>query len=651
LPFISHHAFVMLTVRSGIIQCTMNSSYHEFADCLGAMMCGIAGWVSYERDLTEDRAGIEAMTATMALRGPDDSGVWISPHAALGHRRLAVIDIEGGVQPMTAATPDGPVALTYSGEVYNFGGLRSQLRQRGHVFSTASDTEVVLRGYLEWGPGVADHLNGMYAFAVWDSRDQTLVLIRDRMGIKPLYYYPTSDGVLFGSEPKAILASPLARPVVDAGGLREMFSGFLRTPGQAVWAGMHEVKPGHTVTVNRGGLREQPYWTLRALPHTDDLDTTISTIRHLLEDIITSQLVADVPRCILLSGGLDSSSLTGLAAHLLARQGEKVRTYSVDFTGQAKHFQPQIQLARPTRDLPFVHDVVAHVGTDHQDVVLNHQAVSSPQARRACVAARDLPVGLGDRDTSLYLLLQAIRAQSPLALSGDASDAIFASYPTVHDRQLAHAGSPTPGLLDFPFIDIGLLSHGFLEQIGREDYLRARYAEAVQEAPVLDSDDDQERRMRLYCYLDLMRMVPQLLADRRDRIGMAAGVEIRVPYYDHRLVEYVFNVPFGMKTFDGREKSLLRAAAKDVLPSSVYGREKSGYPSPHDPQYVSLLQNQVREVLSSNHTALDFYDRHLVRDAIQEDPQTVSNTQRCGMERLLDVAIWFDLWQPTVKVG
>ncbi len=217
-------------------------------------MCGITGWVAFERDLRTERPSLEAMTETMACRGPDDRGTWMSGHAALGHRRLAIIDLPGGRQPMSVASPAGSVALVYSGETYNFAELREELGGRGHRFDTDSDTEVVLHAYLEWGEATAERLNGMYALAIWDGRTQKLVMVRDRMGVKPLYYYPTPDGVLFGSEPKAILANPLAEHTVTLDGLRELFA-FVKTPGQAVWDGMREVEPGTVVTVDARGLR------------------------------------------------------------------------------------------------------------------------------------------------------------------------------------------------------------------------------------------------------------------------------------------------------------------------------------------------------------------------------------------------------------
>lgn len=340
-------------------------------------MCGITGWVSFDRDLTTETRALDAMTQTMACRGPDDRGTWSEGPAALGHRRLAIIDLPGGRQPMTVRTPAGTVAMVYSGEAYNFTELRRELVARGHEFTTDSDTEVVLRGYVEWGDAVAERLNGMYAFAVWDGRHDKLVMIRDRMGIKPFYLYPTPDGVLFGSEPKAILANPLVRPRVGLDGLRELFT-MVKTPGHAVWEGMREVEPGTVVTVDRDGLRTRAYWRLETRPHTDDRDTTVATVRELLDDIVRRQLVADVPRCTLLSGGLDSSAMTALAARQLAVHGEKVRSFAVDFVGRTDNFVADE--LRGTPDTPFVHDVARLARTDHQDIVLDVASLADPRS-------------------------------------------------------------------------------------------------------------------------------------------------------------------------------------------------------------------------------------------------------------------------------
>ncbi|CAM5396767.1 asparagine synthase (glutamine-hydrolyzing) OS=Streptomyces tendae OX=1932 GN=llpA PE=3 SV=1 [Streptomyces tendae] len=395
-------------------------------------MCGITGWVSFDRDLGSERAALDAMTETMACRGPDDRGVWAQGPAALGHRRLAIIDLPGGRQPMSVDTPHGTVALVYSGETYNFTELRRQLADRGHRFATDSDTEVVLRGYLEWGDTLPERLNGMYAFALWDGRENKLVMVRDRMGIKPFVYHPTADGVLFGSEPKAILANPLARRRVRLDGLRELFT-MIKTPGHAVWDGMREVEPGTVVTVDRSGVHQRRYWELETRPHTDGRDATVARVRSLLDDIVRRQLVADVPRCTLLSGGLDSSAMTALASRQLGEHGEKVRSFAVDFAGQAENFIADE--LRGTPDTPFVHDVARTSGTDHQDIVLDAQALADPEIRARVIRARDLPAGLGDMDASLYLLFRAIRDHSTVALSGESADEVFGGYLQFFDEE------------------------------------------------------------------------------------------------------------------------------------------------------------------------------------------------------------------------
>ncbi|GGJ65404.1 asparagine synthase (glutamine-hydrolyzing) [Streptomyces brasiliensis] len=613
-------------------------------------MCGISGWVSYQRDLRSERPTAEAMNATMACRGPDAQGLWLDTHAGLGHRRLAIIDLPGGVQPMSEHTPDGDVVLVYSGEAYNYTELRDELRHRGHSFRTDSDTEVVLRGYLEWGADLPDHLNGMFAFALWDGRTDQLLLIRDRMGIKPLYYFATDDGVLFGSEPKAILANPLVPRTVDLDGLRELFS-MAKTPGHAIWAGMREVEPGTVVTVERAGLRTRPYWQLSAAEHTDSRQDTIARVRELLEDIVRRQLVSDVPRCVLLSGGLDSSAITALAAQQL-RGKETVRSFAVDFVGQSENFIPDDLRATP--DTPYVHDVVRHTGTDHEDIVLDPEDLADPNVRAAAVRARDLPLGLGDLDQSLLLLFRAIRKHSTVALSGESADEVFGGYAWFHDPAARDAGT-------FPWLAAlerlhgrggsSLLDPELWERLDLPGYIAQRYEEAMVQVPRLDSEKDPlERRMREVCYLHLTRFVRMLL-DRKDRLSMATGLEVRVPFCDHRLVEYVFNTPWSMKTFDGREKSLLRAATSELLPRSVAERVKSPYPSTQDPAYATQLQTQVRELLSAdNSPALDLLDRTRLRQITTAAPGDITTGERNGLERTLDLAVWADLEDPTLTL-
>ncbi|WP_255946244.1 asparagine synthase (glutamine-hydrolyzing) [Streptomyces odontomachi] len=610
-------------------------------------MCGITGWVSFDRDLKAAAGTLDAMTETMACRGPDDRGTWIDGPAALGHRRLAIIDLPGGRQPMSIETPEGPLALVYSGETYNFTELRRELTGRGHAFTTDSDTEVVLRGYQEWGEAFAERLNGMYAFAIWDGRSDKLVMVRDRMGIKPFYYYETPDGVLFGSEPKAILANPLARRRVTTDGMRELFT-FVKTPGHAVWDGMHEVEPGTLVTVDRSGLRRHVYWELTTREHPDDKDTTIATVRSLLEDIVRRQLVSDVPRCTLLSGGLDSSVMTALAARMLGEQGEKVRSFAVDFVGQTENFIADE--LRQTPDAPFVHDVARESATEHQDIMLDSGALADPEVRAKVIGARDMPTGLGDMDASLYLLFKAIRGHSTVALSGESADEVFGGYLQFFNEDARKADT-------FPWL-VGYEKHfGEDSDVVRPElsasldltaYTADSYRTAVAGIQRLDGESDFEYRMRMICHQHLTRFV-RVLLDRKDRMSMAVGLEVRVPFCDHRLVEYVYNTPWSLKSFDGREKSLLREASADLLPRSVYDRVKSPYPSTQDPKYAVALQEQAKELLSRpSHPVFDIVDADRVKRAAHREAAQTRMATRRGLEVALNLALWMDLYKPEV---
>ena len=559
-------------------------------------MCGIAGWVDFDRDLQTESSTVRSMVAALANRGPDAEAVWASRHAVLGYRRLAVIDLPGGNQPMVAQEDGRPLAVVvYNGEIYNFRSLRDRLVARGHRFRTASDTEVVLRAYLEWGERCADQLDGMFAFAVWDVRTRELLLARDRLGIKPLYYAPRPAGLLFGSEPKALFAHPLVEPEVDAEGLAELL-GYISTPGNAVYRQLREVPAGHVVRVSAGGTVARRYWSLPVREHTDDTATTVATVRHLLEQAVASHLVSDVPLGTLLSGGLDSSAIVALAAR--AMNGEAPRTFAVDFDGHADRFQTDVWHQSP--DAPYAAMAAKHVGADHEVVTLRSADMVDPVVAAAALRAQDLPRPIPDMDRSLFLLLRAVRERSTVALSGEVADELFGGYRSFHDPNLVAADTfpwVAMGLKVAPHgMGTGLLDPGLLDRVDVPGYCRDRYADAVAEIPALDGESETDRRMRRMSYLHLTRWMP-LLLDRDDRLSMATGLELRVPYCDHRLVEYVFNVPSAMKTVDGVEKALLREAVADLLPEAVVRRAKSPFPITQDPAYGQLLRDRLAAVV------------------------------------------------------
>ncbi|MEK2490022.1 asparagine synthase (glutamine-hydrolyzing) [Kitasatospora purpeofusca] len=610
-------------------------------------MCGITGWVSFHQDVRHSAPVIEAMTATMTLRGPDAGGVWLGRHAALGHRRLAVIDIDGGAQPMPDRRDEPGVVLTYSGEVYNHHQLRAELRAKGHRFETRSDTEVVLRAYQEWGDALVERLEGMYAFAVWDEREQRLLLVRDRLGVKPLFWAEIDGGVAFGSEPKALFAHPEITPTVDADGLREAYSLLFNT-GPTVWAGVREVHPGALLVLDRSGVRETRYWELTARPHTDDLEATKERIGELVNLAARAQLEADVPLCSLLSGGLDSTIVTALVADELRLQegpDAKLRSYAVDYSDQAEQFTGDV--LRTGHDTPFAAEAGAFIGSDHSTVVLDPRTLLDLEHRRAVVVSRDSPIGVGDMDTSLYLLFGEIRKHSTVALSGEAADEVFGGYPWFHNPK-ALAAQTFPWLLvtgDEAAMPINpdLAAHLRIGEF-RDD----TYRSALAAVPHTDGESPEEHRQREMQHLSMTRWLRQLL-HRKDRLSMAQGLEVRVPYCDHRLVEYAFNAPWAMKSYDGREKSLLRAAGQGIAPDSVLWRPKNHYPATHHADYNSGLQRLAREALDAPHVR-DIADETVIKASLDTPADQLEWGHRLRLERVVDLALWLDHHRPALAV-
>ncbi|MFI1235097.1 asparagine synthase (glutamine-hydrolyzing) [Nocardia salmonicida] len=607
-------------------------------------MCGIAGWVDPIGLLRDGEESVAAMAETLSNRGPDDHGTWADSHAALAHRRLAVLDPEHGHQPMIA-TDDADrtlAALAYTGEVFNHAELRNALELLGHKFRTRTDTEVVLHACLEWGLDAIHRLHGMFAFAYWDATARRLLLVRDRLGIKPLCYRMHRGGVHFGSEPKSLLAAGTAT-AIDADGLRD-FLACVRTPGRTLLRDIREVAPGTVLIVDPRGVREHRYWQLRSAPHLDDISTTVDTVRGLLDDITTSHLHADVRLGALLSGGLDSSALTALAQRSLVANGAAaLPTFSVDFSGNATDFAPDA--LRPTPDAPYVRDMAAHCGFDHRDIVLDAAALTDPALRSAVVAARDLPAA-GDMDSSLYLLFAAVREHATVVLSGECADEVFGGYSWFHDPQAIK-------LPDYPWRYFAgrsgayraLLRDDVAAELDLTAHRRDHYRQAITEIPTLPGESATQRRMREVFWLHYTRWLPDLL-DRKDRLSMAVGLEVRVPFCDHRLVEYAFNIPWHQQTFDGREKSLLRGAVADLLPASVLGRTKAPYPITHDPAYDRALRAQATNLITQPSAPVwDYLDRHRVQSRLGRPLD--DRATRSG----IDFALNFDIWLRQLPTG
>ncbi|MNM20494.1 Asparagine synthetase [glutamine-hydrolyzing] 3 [compost metagenome] len=603
-------------------------------------MCGITGWVDYTRELTQHGHVLAAMTDTLALRGPDASGSWRQRNALLGHRRLAILDLDGGVQPMTYRFANGDeVALVYTGEVYNHQALRERLRLAGHHFLTRSDTEVVLHAYLEWGEQCCEYLNGMFAFAVFDGRDGHLLLVRDRLGVKPLYYAQHQQGLLFGSEIKAILAHREFASALDVVGLVDALS-LSRGTARTALRGISELPPGHRLSWRaHGKVTLSRYWQVQRREHLDDEATTVERTRALLGKALGEQLYADVPVCSLLSGGLDSTLLTALAQQRLrAEQGGTVNSFSVDFVGQAEHFQSDT--FRPERDQPYALAAADYIGSQHQTILIDNRELSAEAARLAVYRANDGAATFGDVDTSLYLLFKAIRSHSTVAISGEAADEVFGGYAWFRDPQ-AVAAQRFPWLSRMQLLQPELINPDFNRLCDFVDYQDSCYHQAVDSVEHLPGDGPQERRMRELCHMHLQRWLPILL-DRKDRLSMAASLEVRVPFTDHELVEYVYNVPWSIKGKDGQEKWLLKQAAAGWVPPAVLQRRKSPYPTSANLAYERFLRERTRQLLGEAGSAVfQVIDHRRLQDELGK-PEGYFNSQL--RRNNLETALALDSW-------
>lgn len=550
-------------------------------------MCGITGWIDWKRDLTQYSGVLEHMTETLSARGPDAKGTWISGPCALGHCRLSVIDPENGAQPMIRYTERGTYAITYNGELYNSKELREELASRGYRFRTQCDTEVLLVAYQEWRDGCVERMNGIFAFAIWDEAEQHLFMARDRLGVKPLFYARGNGFLLFGSEPKTMLAHPDIEAVLSTEGVAEVWMiGPARTPGHGVYRDLAELRPGHTLRYDRDGVRIQAYWTLQSMPHEGTAEETAQRVRQLLEDIVERQLVSDVPVCTFLSGGLDSSALTALTVRHYERHGlGRLHTYSVDYVDNDKFFKAHA--FQPNADAPWIERMVESLGTAHHWIQFDTpELVSSLQQ---AMRVRDMP-GMAEIDGSLLLFCEEIKKGATVALSGEAADEVFGGYPWFHRDDALNADT-FPWALATPF-RASLLHPEVAKQIHAEEYVADRYADAVREAAPLPGEVAQAAKMRVMSYLNITRFMPTLL-DRKDRMSMGVGLEVRVPYTDHRLVEYVYNIPWSIKMYGGREKGLLRKALEGVLPDEVLYRKKSPFPKTHNPNYLQAVRRQA----------------------------------------------------------
>ncbi len=604
-------------------------------------MCGIAGWLDRYSDLREKEIIINKMSETLSKRGPDENGIYLNSEndVCLIHRRLTVISPEGGKQPMTYKSSNRNCTIVYNGELYNTKELRYELINAGYEFSSLSDTEVLLKSYIHFGKDCVNKLNGIYAFAIWDSENKYLFMARDRIGVKPLFYHEYKGGLVFGSEIETILANPIVKPVVDENGLNEIFFlGPARTSGFTPFKYIKELKAGECATYKNGILRKEQYFKLEAMEHTDSISQTIEKTRFLLQDSIERQLISDVPLCCFLSGGLDSSIICKTAADYYKNNNKgSINTYSVDYKDNAKFFEKSV--FQPNSDNEYITLMSEFIDSNHTEVLIDNTLLF--EALYPSLLARDTP-GMADVDSSLLLFCKEVKKDYTVALSGECADEMFGGYPWYHNEDILFEEC-------FPWsrnleIRRNILKDGLLKN--GEDYVHNRYLETINQTDKLENESKLEKRMK-EMYMLNFNWFMQCLLDRKDRMSMYSGLEVRVPFCDYRLIEYSYNMPWSMKALNNREKGILRTAFDDLLPYEIVHRKKSPYPKTHNPKYFNLVSSEVIKILDDKNSLISiFLDRERIMNIINNPNGIVAPWygQLMKAPQILAYIIQIDYW-------
>lgn len=570
-------------------------------------MCGIAGFFCPDeryQEQTEHYQGLlQQMNQSLRHRGPDAENLHLDDCCGLAHVRLSILDLENGDQPMHTVYKGKRYTIVYNGEIYNMPKLRNELIMTGMELSTSCDTEVILKGYAKYGVDYVSRLNGIFAFAIWEADTKSLFLCRDRFGVKPLYYTKCGNEIIFASEAKGIFCHPGVTPQTDCSSLCELLAlGPAHTAGKCAFQGTTEVLPGHHVTFSLQGITDTCYWELEGANHTDSEAQTLEKTRFLVEDAIRMQMLSDIPICTFLSGGLDSSLVSSVCARELEKQGLRLSTYSFDYPENDAYFQANG--FQPSQDAPFAEEMAAYLNTDHTRLLCSNDTLADYLTK--AVDARDYPC-MADVESSLLYFCGKVSKHHKVTLTGECADEIFGGYPWFYRKDMFERD-------DFPWsYDISartaLLKDDVITALPLAEYAHQAYADTIRQTPRLNGESPEEARRRELSYLNLRWFMATLL-ERMDRTSMHSGLEARVPFSDHRIVEYIYNVPWHLKRLDGMEKGLLRRAMKGYLPDSVLYRKKSPYPKTYHPRYEQLLKQYIKAILNDpNQPVHELIDR------------------------------------------
>lgn len=566
-------------------------------------MCGIAGFYNAKDSYLEHPKDcfhiMNNMISSMKMRGPDEDDYCISSNCALAHARLKIIDLDTGKQPIKITYQGNNYYVVYNGEIYNYKTLRSNLKTMGYSFQTKSDTEVIGISYIQYGDAFVKMLNGIFAIAIYDEARKTLLLYRDRFGVKPLYYTKQDNTVIFASRIDTLFEYPRVKPKLDLNGFNEIFTiGPAKSYGFGVFSGIKEILPGEYMICSPNSITNRKYYSLTSRPHTQTKEETIDYTRYLLDDSIRMQMLSDVPICTFLSGGIDSSIVTAICNKYMPKDS-RLTTYSFDYTDNSKHFKANS--FQPSEDRPYVDLMANFLSTNHTYLYCDY--IDLAKLLRASVDSRCLPT-MADVDSSLLYFCNEVSKHYKVALTGECADEIFGGYPWFYRAEMLNANT-FPWMIDLSFRK-SLLNTEFAAALHMEQYVANAYEKTKSEVEFLPSEAPLDKQRRQITYLNI-RWFMQTLLDRMDRTSMQYGLEARVPFADHRLIEYVYNVPWSIKAENEVPKALLREVARPYLPEQIMNRPKSPYPKTYNPDYEAILIKELKEILNDSSSPLKSY--------------------------------------------
>ncbi|MBR3835007.1 MAG: asparagine synthase (glutamine-hydrolyzing) [Lachnospiraceae bacterium] len=566
-------------------------------------MCGIAGFynpnINYGSNPKDNFKILNNMVKSIKRRGPDGDGIKIINSCCLAHSRLSIIDLDTGSQPMSLSFNDNNYHIVFNGEIYNHRILKNELLAKGYSFKTSSDTEVIGCMFIKYGPSFVEKLNGIFAIAIYDEKNNSLFLYRDHFGVKPLYYTEQNKTLIFASKIDTLFEFPRVSPSIDIKGFNEIFTiGPAKTYGSGVFYGIKELLPGEYLSYTPEGIRKSFYYKLTSKPHEDNFKETVDKTRYLLEDSIKGQMISDVPICTFLSGGIDSSIVSSICNMNLPKD-EILSTYSFDYEDNDIHFKAHdFQLSQ---DRPYVDIMKEYMGSNH--TYLNCKYETLYDLLEKSVDSRCLPT-MADVDSSLLYFCSLVADKHKVALTGECADEIFGGYPWFFREEMINQGT-FPWMSDITFRK-SILNPEFAATLQMEKYVKNSYNKTITEIDYLPEESENERKLRRVSYLNI-RWFMQTLLDRMDRTSMYNGLEARVPFADYRLIDYVFNIPWEIKLHNNTPKGLLRLIAKNYLPEEIMNRPKSPYPKTYHPKYEELLKNRLTEIIHDSSSPLKPY--------------------------------------------